>query len=92
MVTLEAIMREFPGCASVCDELKTIDYELRQEVEGMIPEDLCKSQVITQASRMFLSIFSGFMLLLIGFMIREWSRLRRDRYQTSLDKMQVIAS
>lgn len=54
MVTLEVIMREFPGCASVCDELKTIDYELRQEVEGMIPEGLRKSQVITQASRMFL--------------------------------------
>lgn len=53
MASLTVITREFPGSAGLCEELRTVDYELRSEIESLIPEGLPKDQIIRQGSRMF---------------------------------------
>lgn len=37
-------------------------------------------------------VFAGFMLLLVGSIIREWSRLRKERYANIFDKLQAIGA
>jgi hypothetical protein len=37
-------------------------------------------------------IFTGFMMLLIGSIVREASRIRKERYANTLEKLQAIGS
>jgi hypothetical protein len=53
MVCLKSISSEVPACASLCEELKTIDYELPPEIEHGIPRESPFDPIMTQASRVY---------------------------------------
>src|SRR5215831_1362199 len=53
MVCLESMSSEAPACASLCEELKTIDYELPSEIEHGISGELPAHLIMTQASRVY---------------------------------------
>jgi hypothetical protein len=50
---LHAITAEIPSCASLCEELKTVNYELPPEIEHGIPGELPGDPIVAQASRVF---------------------------------------
>jgi hypothetical protein len=53
MACLDAITSEFPICASLCDELRSLKYEPLPEMEDAIPEGLPREQVLAQSRRVF---------------------------------------
>jgi hypothetical protein len=53
MACLKAIVVEFPDCVSLCEELQAINYELRPEIEDVLPESLPKDLIMTQNYRMY---------------------------------------
>jgi hypothetical protein len=53
MHRLDAITAEFPNCASLCEELKAIDYELPPEIAQNIPEGLPENLIMSQGSPMY---------------------------------------
>jgi hypothetical protein len=53
MACLQSISSEVPACASLCEELKTINYELPPEIEHGIPPGLPADPIMTQASRVY---------------------------------------
>jgi hypothetical protein len=53
MACLKAIVAEFPNCVSVCEELQAINYELRPEIEGLLPENLPKDLIMSRSYRMY---------------------------------------
>jgi hypothetical protein len=53
MACLKSISSEVPGCASVCEELRTINYDLPPEIEHGLPAELPVDQIMTQASRIY---------------------------------------
>ena len=50
---LKSISSEVPGCAGVCEELRTINYDLPLEIEHVLPGELPVDQIMTQASRVY---------------------------------------
>jgi len=50
---LHSITAEIPKCASLCEELKTINYELPPEIEHGIPPELPDDLIMAQASRVY---------------------------------------
>jgi hypothetical protein len=53
MGCLETIRTQFPSCASPCEELRALNYELAPEIEGGIPEGLPENLMMAHGSRMF---------------------------------------
>jgi hypothetical protein len=53
MACLKSISSEVPSCASVCEELRTINYDLPPGIEHGLPGELSVDQIITQASRVY---------------------------------------
>ena len=53
VVCLEVVASEFQGCAAVCAELRTLDYELPPEIEGAIPKGLPDDLIMTHGARVF---------------------------------------
>ena len=50
---LEAVRTECPSCASPCEELRALNYELAPEIEGRIPEGFPQDLMMTHGARMF---------------------------------------
>ena len=50
---LHSITAEIPSCASLCEELKTINYELPPEIAHGIPAELPDDLIMAQASRLY---------------------------------------
>jgi hypothetical protein len=50
---LQSITAGMPKCVSLCEELKTINYELPPEIEHGIPPELPDDLIMAQASRVY---------------------------------------
>jgi hypothetical protein len=53
MASLHSIAAETPSCASLCEELKMVNYELPPEIEHGIPPELPNDLIMAQASRAY---------------------------------------
>jgi len=53
MACLHSISYDVARCASVCEELKAINYELPPEIEHELPDELPAVPITTQASRVY---------------------------------------
>src|SRR5271155_2537546 len=50
---LLSITSDVPSCASLCEELKMINYELPPEIEHGLPGELPADPIMIQASRVY---------------------------------------